>query len=68
MDICNDGGKMRNDTIIRASDERKLIWSALGVAGSQVVVKRPINVLLLGEGGVGYNLDTVKPSSSFWYL
>ena len=35
MDICNDGGKMRNDTLIRASDEPKLLWSALDVAGSQ---------------------------------
>ena len=35
MEICNYGGKMMNDTLIRASDEPKLLWSALDVAGSQ---------------------------------
>ena len=53
-----------NVTIIRASDEHKLLWSALDVVVSQVVANRPIKTPLLGEGSVGSNLDTVKPSHS----
>ena len=55
---------MMNVTIIRASDEHKLLWSALDVVVSQVVANRPIKTPLLGEGSVGSNLDTVKPSHS----
>ena len=55
-----------NSTIIRALYNTKLLWSALNVAGSQVVVKRPIKAPLLGEGGVGFDLDTVKILHSVW--
>ena len=64
MDVGNDGDEMMNGTLIRASDERELLRSALDVAGSRVVVKRPIKAPLLGEGSVGSDLDTVKPSHS----
>ena len=66
MDVGNDGGKIKNGTLIRASDERELLRSALDVAGSRVVVKRPIKAPLLGEGGVGFDLDTVKILHSVW--
>ena len=48
MDVGNDGGNMMNGTLIIAYDDRELPWSALDVAGSKVVVKRPINTPLLG--------------------
>ena len=47
-------------TSVRALDENKLIWIALDVAGSPLVVKTLINAPLLGEWIVGYDLDTVK--------
>ena len=51
---------MMNGTLIRTLDERTLLWSALDVAGSRVVVKRPIKSPLIGEGGVGSEIYTVE--------
>ena len=64
MDVGNDGGKIKNGTLIRASDEQKLLWSAVYVSGSRVVVNRPIKLPLLWEGSVGSDLDTAKPLHS----
>ena len=64
MDVGNDGGNMMNGTIIRALNERKLLWSSLDVAGSRVVAERPIKVPLIGEGSARYELDTGEPLHS----
>ena len=53
MDVQNGGGNIINAILIRASDERKLLWSAPDVAGSRYVVKTPIKAFLIGEEGVG---------------
>ena len=55
---------MMNGTLIRTLDERTLLWSALDVAGSRVVVKRPIKSPLIGEGSVGSEIYTVEPLNS----
>ena len=39
----------RPGTVVRALDEHKLLWRSLNVAGSQVVLKRPIKAPLLVE-------------------
>ena len=63
-----------NGTLIRASDDCKLICSALDVSGSRFVVNRPIKAPLTGEGSVRSDLDTVKPLHSIqvslnrWYV
>ena len=59
MHILIYGGEMVNGTLIRASDERKLLWSALDVAGSRFGVNMLINYPLLGEGVLG---PTYTPS------
>ena len=53
-------------TGVRALYENKLLWSALDIAGSLVVAKRTINVSLIGEGSVRYDLDTVTPPHIVW--
>ena len=50
MDVENYGGKMMNGTLIRALDERKLLWISMDVARSRVVVKSPIKAPLLWGG------------------
>ena len=66
MYVENDGDEITNVTLIRASDDCKLLWSALDVDGSRVVTKRPIKAHLIGEGSVGSNLETVKNLHSVW--
>ena len=34
MYVGNDGGQITNVTLVRALDDRKLLWSALDVSGS----------------------------------
>ena len=59
MYVGNDGDKIMNGAIIITLGERKLLWSALDVSVSLIVVKRLINEPLIGYRSVRSDLDTM---------